>query len=99
MMIRESPSFFHRGPSPLARLTFFILAAIAIMIADHRFHAPGPLRLGLSVIVHPLEALAQMPGEGLAKVGDYFARQEGLLEENRELRARVLENAAAAQQS
>ena len=97
-MIRETPSFFHRGPSPLARLTFFILAAIAIMIADHRFHALGTVRLALSVIAHPLEAIAQMPGEGIAKFGDYFTTQQTLLDENRELRARVLENAAAAQQ-
>jgi rod shape-determining protein MreC len=97
-LIRETPSFFHRGPSPLARLTFFILAAIAIMIADHRFHALGTVRLGLSVIAHPLEAIAQMPGEGIAKFGDYFTNQQKLLEENRELRERVLENAASAQQ-
>ena len=33
-MIREPPPFFHRGPSPLARLTFFLLFAIGLMIAD-----------------------------------------------------------------
>jgi rod shape-determining protein MreC len=98
-LIREPPSFFHRGPSPLARLTFFVLAAIAIMIADHRFHALEAMRLTLSVVAHPLEAIAQMPGEGLAKVSDYFANQDRLLQENRDLRERVLENAAAAQQT
>jgi rod shape-determining protein MreC len=40
-----------------------------------------------------------MPGEGLARARDYFRNQEQLLEENRELRTRVLENAAAAQQT
>ena len=47
-MIREPPPFFHRGPSPLARLTFFTLAAIAIMIADHRFRALETVRLSLT---------------------------------------------------
>jgi rod shape-determining protein MreC len=98
-MIRESPSFFHRGPSPLARLTFFTLAAIAVMIADHRFHALASMRLTLSVVAQPLEALARMPGETLARAGDYFRNQQQLLEENRELHARVLDNAAAAQQT
>ena len=98
-MIREPPSFFHRGPSPLARLTFFMLAAIAVMIADHRFHALEAMRLTLSVVVHPLEAAARMPGEAMARVGDYFADQRQLLDENRELRTHVLENAAAAQQA
>ena len=98
-MIREPPAFFHRGPSPLARLTFFTLAAIALMIADHRFHALAALRLSLSVVVQPLDALARMPGDTLGKLGDYFRNQESLLEENRELRARVLDHAAAAQQA
>ena len=62
MMIREPPAFFHRGPSPLARVTFFTLAAIAIMIADHRFHALETVRLSLSVLAHPVQQLAAMPG-------------------------------------
>ena len=57
-MIREPPPFFHRGPSPLARLTFFTLAAIAIMIADHRFRALETVRLSLSVLAHPVQQLA-----------------------------------------
>ena len=98
-MIRQPPAFFHRGPSPLARLTFFTLAAIALMIADHRFHALSALRLSLSVVVQPLDAIARMPGEGLGRFADYFRNQEQLLAENRELNARVLDNAAAAQQA
>jgi len=33
-MIHEPPAFFHRGPSPLARLTFFTLAALNARIAE-----------------------------------------------------------------
>ncbi|HJV87292.1 MAG TPA: rod shape-determining protein MreC, partial [Noviherbaspirillum sp.] len=93
-MIREPPPFFHRGPSPLARLTFFTLAAIAVMIADHRFHALETVRLSLSVLAHPLQELAVMPGEALGRAADYFASQERLLRENRELRVRLLEQSA-----
>ena len=53
-MIHEPPPFFNRGPSPLARLTFFALAAIATMIADHRFGALEAMRLSLSVLVAPV---------------------------------------------
>jgi rod shape-determining protein MreC len=98
-MIREPPPFFHRGPSPLARLTFFTLAAIAVMIADHRFHALETVRLSLSVLAHPLQEVAAMPGEALERAADYFASQERLLRENRELRARLLEQSAAAQEA
>ncbi len=98
-MIQETPSFFHRGPSPLAKLTFFALVAIATMIADHRFGALEALRLSLSVLVHPLQQVASAPAAMLDRLGDYFASQDRLLRENQELRAKVLENAAAAQQA
>ena len=97
-MIREPPPFFHRGPSPLARLTFFTLAAFALMIADHRFQALDRVRLGLSIVAHPLAQLAAMPSQALGRMADYFTLQNKLLQENAELRARVLEQSAAAQE-
>ncbi len=98
-MIHEPPPFFHRGPSPLARLTFFALLAIATMIADHRFGALEAVRLSLSVLVAPLQSLAAAPGAAMSRVTEYFSSQDRLLRENEELRAKVLEYAAAAQQS
>jgi rod shape-determining protein MreC len=97
-VIREPPPFFHRGPSPLARLTFFTLAAFAIMIADHRFQALERVRLSLSVLAHPLQQLASLPAQALGRMGDYFTSQERLLRENEELRSKVLEHAAASQE-
>jgi rod shape-determining protein MreC len=97
-VIREPPPFFHRGPSPLARLTFFTLFAIALMIADHRFQALERVRQSLSVLAHPLTQLAALPSQALGRVTDYFVAQEKLLRENEELRAQALENAAAAQE-
>lgn len=98
-MIHEPPAFFHRGPSPLARLTFFTIVATGLMIADHRFHALESVRLSLSVLAHPVQQAAAMPGELLGRFADYFASQDRLLRENAELKARVLQNAAAAQQA
>jgi len=98
-VIHEPPSFFHRGPSPLARLTFFTIVAITLMIADHRFHALESVRLSLSVLAHPVQQLATFPGELVGRAADYFASQDRLLKENAELKAKVLENAAAAQEA
>ncbi len=98
-MHREPPPFFHRGPSPLARLTFFALLAIATMIADHRFGALETVRQSLSVLVHPLQQVAAAPGSALSRLADYFASQDRLLRENAELRAKLLEYAAEAQQA
>ena len=99
MISREPPAFFHRGPSPLARLTFFTLAAIALMIADHRFHAMEAVRLSLSSIANPIQQVAMVPSEAVGRIAEYFASQDRLLRENRELKARVLEQSAAAQES
>ena len=98
-MIREPPPFFHRGPSPLARLTFFGLVAIALMIADHRFQALEAVRLSLSVLSQPAQRLAATPGEMIARVTDYFANQDRLLRENQDLKAKLLEHSASAQQA
>jgi rod shape-determining protein MreC len=98
-MIREPPPFFHRGPSPLARLTFFTLAAVALMIADHRFHALEAVRLTLSVVAHPFTQIAALPSHAVGRVADYFTVQDRLLRENEELKAKLLEQAAAAQEA
>ena len=68
------------------------------MIADHRFRALETVRLSLSVLAHPVQQLAAVPAELLGRVADYFAIQERLLRENQELKAKVLENSAAAQE-
>jgi len=99
LISREPPAFFHRGPSPLARLTFFTLAAVALMIADHRFRALDTVRMALSVLVHPIQQVASTPGEALSRIAEYFASQDRLLRENDELRTRVLEQSAAAQEA
>ena len=98
-MIREPPPFFHRGPSPLARLTFFILFAVGLMIADHRFHALETVRLSLTVLTQPVQQVSGMPAAAIARIGDYFANQDRLLRENQELKAKVLEQSAAAQEA
>ena len=77
-MIREPPPFFHRGPSPLARLTFFTLIAIGLMIADHRFHALETVRMSLTVLANPIQQVAGLPAASIARVTDYFASQDKL---------------------
>ena len=98
-MIREPPPFFHRGPSPLARLTFFTIAAIVLMIADHRFQALDTLRLSISVVAHPLAQFAAMPSQALGRLADYFTDQDRLRRENEELRKKLLEQSEAAQEA
>ncbi len=92
-------NFFARGPSALARLTFFSLIAIAVMVADHRFQALSLVRLGVSAVITPIEQALRFPGVFVRNTGEYFSDQKRLIDENARLKAEVLELAAASQQS
>ncbi len=92
-------NFFARGPSALARLTFFSLIAIGVMIADHRFQALPFVRLGVSAVITPIEQALHFPGSVARRVGEYLSNQARLIDENARLKAEVLELAAASQQS
>ncbi|HEX4859354.1 MAG TPA: rod shape-determining protein MreC [Usitatibacteraceae bacterium] len=91
-------NFFTRGPSPLARLTFFSLLAIGVMVADHRFQALPWMRSGIAAVLAPIEMALQFPGRAGRAAGEYFTEQARLIEENRELKAQVLELGASRQQ-
>ena len=91
--------FFTRGPSPLARLTFFSLVAIAIMIADHRFQALSFARMGIGAVLNPVEQALMVPGHVFSRGAAYFSDQDRLLAENRDLNQKVLELAAEGQQA
>ena len=92
-------NFFTRGPSPLARVTFFSLIAIAIMIADHRFQALAFVRLGVSVVLTPIEQMLMLPGKLTQRAGTYFSDQERLIAENAALSTKVMELSAGHQQA
>ncbi len=92
-------NFFTRGPSSLARLTFFSLVSIAIMIADHRFQALAFVRLGVSVVLAPIEQTLMLPGKMMQRMGMYFSDQDRLAAENETLKAQVMELSAGHQQA
>ncbi len=99
MSAYQEENFFTRGPSPLARLTFFSLVAIAIMIADHRFQALAFVRLGVSVVLTPIEQAMMLPGKLVQNLGLYFSEQGRLITENATLNAKVMELTAGHQQA
>ncbi|MBL8520929.1 MAG: rod shape-determining protein MreC [Betaproteobacteria bacterium] len=92
-------NFFTRGPSPLARVVFFAIVSIGVMIADHRFQALGWMRSVVSAMISPIETALAWPGQASRAVGLYFAGQHQLVEENRTLKTELLELAAARAQA
>lgn len=93
----DPPAFFHRGPSPLARLAFFGLISFALLFADSRYRYLENLREVGATVVYPLQRAAAIPGQLLAHVGGYFASQRALADENAALKLRLVEQGPAAQ--
>lgn len=90
-------AFFVRGPSPLARLTFFAAVSIALMAVDARLHYLTEIRHGVSVVLHPLEVVVNAPFRAAQFVGEYVSTQTRLVDENRKLRLRTLQDSADLQ--
>ncbi len=93
----EPPAFFHRGLSPLARLTFFGLVSIALLFADTRFRYLEHVRTIAAVALAPLQRIALMPRDAFDRIADYFRVQASLVEENAVLARRLVEVAPRVQ--
>jgi rod shape-determining protein MreC len=92
-MEHAPPQFFHRGPAPIARLVFFALLSILLMILDARFRYAEPLRQVIALAVYPIQQLAIAPVSALARTREFFASRADLHSENAELRAGKLRDA------
>jgi rod shape-determining protein MreC len=93
----EPPPFFHRGPSPLARLAFFGLLSLALLFADTRYHYLDNIRRAVGTLLYPLQRAVQLPGEALAYVESYFSSQRMLASDNAALKERLLADGPAVQ--
>jgi rod shape-determining protein MreC len=89
-MVTQQPEFFYRGPSPFVRLLFFSVLALAIMVADARFHTLDMARAAVATVTYPLQQVALAPGEIFGRVGDFFVTQNKLQRENVELKQTLL---------
>jgi rod shape-determining protein MreC len=92
-MDRSPPPFFQQGPSSNARLAFFALAAIALLVVDARIHALDALRQGIGTVLYPLQRTLLVPRDMFMLGGDYFSEINRLREENAELRRLETTNA------
>jgi rod shape-determining protein MreC len=93
----DPPPFFHRGPSPLARLAFFGVVSLALLFADTRFHYLEQVRYVAAIVLYPLQRAAQLPRDAIEAVGAYFTVLSDLRAENAELRRQLLDAAPKAQ--
>jgi len=93
----DTPAFFNRGPSPLARLALFGILSLALLFADTRYRYLDNIRQGVAVALYPVQRALAMPGAAFAYVADYFGSKRHLADENAMLRQELVERAPATQ--
>ena len=93
----EPPPFFHRGPSPLARLAFFGLFSIVLLFVDARFRTLEDVRHTVGAVLYPIQRALRVPGDAMDAVAVYFASKHDLEQDNARLRAELIAQAPAAQ--
>ncbi len=93
----EPPPFFHRGPSPFARLAFFGLLSLALLFADTRYRYLESVRQLVATAFYPLQRVLQLPGEAVSYVATYFSSQRALVLDNTTLKERLLADAPSLQ--
>lgn len=98
-MIDGTQSFriFNRGPSPLARLVFFVALSLLLMFVDARYQYLESARSALSVLVSPIQRLASLPGAWWQQAGEFFltqSTQRALIKQNDDLNQQHQSDAA-----
>jgi rod shape-determining protein MreC len=76
-----------RVPSHLARLVFFALLSLFLMVQDHRGRHLEQIRAALSTVAYPVLLLAALPARAGGAVLDWFTTEATLRENNERLRA------------
>lgn len=85
--INHAPTpFFKQGPAPLALLTFYIAISLAIFVVDLRFRSLELLRQSITLIVDPVQRVAQTPGSLVDYAASYLQGMRALQKENGELK-------------
>ncbi len=98
-MDRSPPSFFNQGPSAHARLAFFALLAIALLVVDARMGTLGALRQGVGTVLYPLQRTLLVPRDLYRLTASYLGEVDHLRAENAELRRLEAANAKALLQA
>ena len=93
MVGHSPPPFFKRGPAPLAKLVFFVIVSLALLLSDLNLRYLDGFRQGRSVLAYPLQMAAATPADFVRNASNYFSSLVRLQIENKELKSRQLQGA------
>jgi rod shape-determining protein MreC len=97
-MAQGPPPLFNQGVSARARLAFFAFFAIALIIVDSRIRVLDTIRIGVGVVLLPVQRVLLLPTQAASSVGEYVSTQDRLTRENEMLRRESIERARDLQQ-
>lgn len=93
------PPLFKQGASARAKVVFFSLLAIALLLADSRLRSLTFIRQVVGTALYPLQMAALMPRNAAFQVDAYFTSLSALEKENNALKLQQTFNADTLQQS
>jgi rod shape-determining protein MreC len=93
------PPLFKQGASARAKVVFFALIAVALLVVDARMGSLAVVRQVMATILYPLQTVALMPRDAAYQVDDYFSSLSSLTAENRKLKAQQTADARTLQQA
>ena len=92
------PPLFNQGVSARARLAFFSFLAVVLIVVDARVKVLETIRVGVGVVLYPLQQLMLLPREVVDRVGGYVTSITQLQRENQQLKLGALDQARELQQ-
>jgi rod shape-determining protein MreC len=90
-MENSPPPLFRQGPSAFARLVFFVVLSLALLIADVRFQALNIAREVLAAGLYPLQRIALVPRDLFMGATSQAQDNASLRSDNAQLRAQDLQ--------
>ncbi|MCS6474075.1 rod shape-determining protein MreC, partial [Burkholderia thailandensis] len=93
------PPLFKQGPSALARLIFFVVLAIALLVSDARFNTLEIVRGVLGTVLYPLQRAALVPRDLIVVSAEPATSSTALRYDNQHLRDRNLKLSLQANQA
>ncbi len=93
------PPLFKQGASARAKMLFFALIAVALLMADSRLRTLGVMRQAIGAALYPLQIVAMLPRDTFFSVTDYFGSLTRLESENARMREQQVLNSQQLQQN
>jgi rod shape-determining protein MreC len=93
------PPLFKQGASARAKVVFFAILAIFLLVVDSRFKSLERIRFVVGTILYPVQMVAVVPRDAMLRFADYFVSTSTLEKENAKLKRQQISNADVLQQT